>query len=302
MLPWKLIADPNGYIFKWLLGYSGGLGSIAGVLVADYWLVRKKELRLADLYRRDGVYAYGRAVGTASTRSRDRDRRRGGGKALSHPRRRASASSTRARASTCGHRGDGHRLRARVGRPRREAARRPLRLRVVRRCGRRCARLRAAHAVAREDEAGQHGLTGSRTRQRVAELRFGELLPVRALVSASRRGAALRRAPAPASADACAREPEGAGAGPPPAPASSPSPYRSSRGRASRPEAASAPRPWGSAGGSDEHRASARGTSGSQDERRCDGTRRPKLRRRRDAPDRGRSRRGRSRRGRQRIR
>ena len=67
MLPWKLIADPNGYIFKWLLGYSGGLGSIAGVLVADYWLVRKKELRLADLYRRDGVYAYGRVMGTATT-------------------------------------------------------------------------------------------------------------------------------------------------------------------------------------------------------------------------------------------
>jgi len=59
MLPWKLIADPNGYIFKWLLGYSGGLGSIAGVLVADYWFVRQKRLRLADLYRRDGVYAYG---------------------------------------------------------------------------------------------------------------------------------------------------------------------------------------------------------------------------------------------------
>ena len=47
MLPWKLIADPNGYIFKWLLGYSGGLGSIAGVLVADYWFVRRKQLRLA---------------------------------------------------------------------------------------------------------------------------------------------------------------------------------------------------------------------------------------------------------------
>lgn len=58
MLPWKLIADPNGYIFKWLLGYSGGLGSLAGVLVADYWLVRKKELRIADLYRRKGAYAY----------------------------------------------------------------------------------------------------------------------------------------------------------------------------------------------------------------------------------------------------
>jgi nucleobase:cation symporter-1, NCS1 family len=63
MLPWKLIADPNGYIFKWLLGYSGGLGSIAGVLVADYWFVRNAKLRLADLYRRNGVYAYGPAVG-----------------------------------------------------------------------------------------------------------------------------------------------------------------------------------------------------------------------------------------------
>jgi len=58
MMPWKLIADPSGYIFKWLLGYSGGLGSIAGVLICDYWLIRRKRLALADLYRRDGAYAY----------------------------------------------------------------------------------------------------------------------------------------------------------------------------------------------------------------------------------------------------
>jgi len=54
--PWKLLADPSGYIFTWLLGYSGGLGSIAGVLVADYWIVRRRELRLEDLYLLDGVY------------------------------------------------------------------------------------------------------------------------------------------------------------------------------------------------------------------------------------------------------
>jgi NCS1 family nucleobase:cation symporter-1 len=54
--PWKLLADPSGYIYTWLLGYSGGLGSIAGVLVADYWLVRRCELRLEDLYLPDGVY------------------------------------------------------------------------------------------------------------------------------------------------------------------------------------------------------------------------------------------------------
>ncbi|MCC6825464.1 MAG: NCS1 family nucleobase:cation symporter-1 [Acidobacteria bacterium] len=56
MQPWKLLADPSGYIFGWLVGYSGGLGSIAGVLIADYWIVRRKNLRLADLYRKDGEY------------------------------------------------------------------------------------------------------------------------------------------------------------------------------------------------------------------------------------------------------
>jgi NCS1 family nucleobase:cation symporter-1 len=61
MMPWKLVADPNGYIFKWLLGYSGGLGSIAGVLICDYWFVRGARLKLADLYRREGEYAYASA-------------------------------------------------------------------------------------------------------------------------------------------------------------------------------------------------------------------------------------------------
>ncbi len=62
--PWRLLADPSGYIFTWLLGYSGGLGSIAGVLVADYWLVRRRELRLEDLYLVGGVYRVwnGRAI------------------------------------------------------------------------------------------------------------------------------------------------------------------------------------------------------------------------------------------------
>ncbi len=58
MQPWRLLADPSGYIFSWLLGYSGGLGSIAGVLIADYWFVHKQKLALADLYRVDGVYKY----------------------------------------------------------------------------------------------------------------------------------------------------------------------------------------------------------------------------------------------------
>jgi len=60
MQPWRLLADPSGYIFAWLVGYSGGLGSIAGVLIADYWIVRKRTLRLADLYLVEGTYRYGR--------------------------------------------------------------------------------------------------------------------------------------------------------------------------------------------------------------------------------------------------
>lgn len=57
MQPWKLLADPSGYIFGWLVGYSGGLGSIAGVLIADYWLIRRKHLVLGDLYRTRGAYS-----------------------------------------------------------------------------------------------------------------------------------------------------------------------------------------------------------------------------------------------------
>lgn len=59
MMPWKLLADPSGYIFTWLGGYSGGLGAIAGVLIADYWLYRKTQLNLPDLYRRRGEYTFG---------------------------------------------------------------------------------------------------------------------------------------------------------------------------------------------------------------------------------------------------
>jgi NCS1 family nucleobase:cation symporter-1 len=58
MQPWRLYADPSGYIFAWLLGYSGGLGSIAGVLIADYWLLRKADLDLEGLYLPDGSYRY----------------------------------------------------------------------------------------------------------------------------------------------------------------------------------------------------------------------------------------------------
>ncbi len=58
MMPWKLLSDLSAYVFGWLVGYSGLLGPIAGVMIADYFLVRHAQLDVDDLYRRNGIYEY----------------------------------------------------------------------------------------------------------------------------------------------------------------------------------------------------------------------------------------------------
>lgn len=58
ILPWKLIESTGGYIFTWLIGYSALLGPIGGILIADYFLVRRTEVDLEGLYRKDGAYWY----------------------------------------------------------------------------------------------------------------------------------------------------------------------------------------------------------------------------------------------------
>jgi NCS1 family nucleobase:cation symporter-1 len=58
MQPWKLVADPSGYIFKWLIAYSALLGAVGGVLIADYFLLRHTRLDLPGLYREGGPYWY----------------------------------------------------------------------------------------------------------------------------------------------------------------------------------------------------------------------------------------------------
>lgn len=58
MMPWKLLSDYGAYIFGWLVGYSGFLGPIAGVLICDYYLIRKQNLNVKDLYIRNGEYEY----------------------------------------------------------------------------------------------------------------------------------------------------------------------------------------------------------------------------------------------------
>ena len=57
-MPWQLLADPGRYIGDWLGGYGAALGSIAGVLVIDYWIVRRTKLDLVSLYKSDGSYRY----------------------------------------------------------------------------------------------------------------------------------------------------------------------------------------------------------------------------------------------------
>ena len=58
MMPWKLYADASAYIFTWLIGYSSLMGAIGGILIADYWVLRKRELSLDDLFKVDGQYSY----------------------------------------------------------------------------------------------------------------------------------------------------------------------------------------------------------------------------------------------------
>ena len=58
MLPWRLYNDAATYIFTWLIGYGALLGPVAGIMIADYFLVRRGELVLNDLYKRHGTYEY----------------------------------------------------------------------------------------------------------------------------------------------------------------------------------------------------------------------------------------------------
>ncbi len=66
ILPWKLIESSEGYIFTWLVGYSALLGPIGGILLTDYYVLRKTRLEIGELYRHDGAYAYRAGYNTAA--------------------------------------------------------------------------------------------------------------------------------------------------------------------------------------------------------------------------------------------
>ncbi len=62
IMPWRLYSDAGAYIFTWLVGYSSLMGAIGGILIADYWIVRRRRLFVPDLFRNEGIYAYRRGV------------------------------------------------------------------------------------------------------------------------------------------------------------------------------------------------------------------------------------------------
>jgi NCS1 family nucleobase:cation symporter-1 len=64
-MPWKLVSDPSGYIFTWLVGYSALLGPVAGILIADYFVLRRTHLDLEALYDSGGEYSYSNGFSAA---------------------------------------------------------------------------------------------------------------------------------------------------------------------------------------------------------------------------------------------
>ncbi len=62
IFPWKLIADPNGYIFTWLIAYSSLLGPVGGIMIVDYFFIRRKELKVDEMYSYQGIYSYDNGI------------------------------------------------------------------------------------------------------------------------------------------------------------------------------------------------------------------------------------------------
>jgi NCS1 family nucleobase:cation symporter-1 len=69
MMPWKLMSSMGDYIFTWLIGYSGLMGAIAGILICDYWVLRKQRLELAALFDVKGRYSYSNGFNWAAIAS-----------------------------------------------------------------------------------------------------------------------------------------------------------------------------------------------------------------------------------------
>ncbi|MBZ5571042.1 MAG: NCS1 family nucleobase:cation symporter-1 [Acidobacteriia bacterium] len=58
LMPWKLLGSYKTFIFGWLGGYAAFLGPVAGIMICDYFVVRRRVLLVDDLYLRDSAYEY----------------------------------------------------------------------------------------------------------------------------------------------------------------------------------------------------------------------------------------------------
>ena len=60
LMPWRLLANYRTFILGWLGGYAAFLGPVAGIMICDYFVIRRRVLRVDDLYLRGGIYEYSR--------------------------------------------------------------------------------------------------------------------------------------------------------------------------------------------------------------------------------------------------
>src|SRR5207302_10526225 len=60
LMPWKLLSSYSTFIFGWLGGYAAFLGPVAGIMICDYFVIRRRVLHVEDLYLRGGIYEYSR--------------------------------------------------------------------------------------------------------------------------------------------------------------------------------------------------------------------------------------------------
>jgi nucleobase:cation symporter-1, NCS1 family len=60
MQPWRWLSSHGSYVMGWLVGYSSFLGPIAGVMIADYYVLRKRVISTDDLFERGGAYEFSR--------------------------------------------------------------------------------------------------------------------------------------------------------------------------------------------------------------------------------------------------
>jgi len=66
--PWRLLSSTDGFIFVWLTGYSALLGPVAGILLCDYWILRRRRLDVDGLFSASpaGPYFYSHGVNPAA--------------------------------------------------------------------------------------------------------------------------------------------------------------------------------------------------------------------------------------------